>query len=659
MKKCFFKRGISLTLMGALLLLSACNSSENALNVELKEATQYTAEKNKAVYDILDFNDEQEFEFAERGLLASPEALEITDESGEVVWSQKAFAFVEDKKAPDTSNPSLWRHSQLNHLYGLFEVTDGIYQVRGYDLANIPFIEGSTGWIIFAPLTNVETSKAALKLINDTLGERPVTGIVISHPHTDHYNGIKGIVSEEEVTERDIPIIVPNGFVESAVSENVYAGNAMLRRADYMYGKNLEPGEKTRLAVGLGIGVPIGTASYISPNDIIMETGELRTVDGITMEFQMTPGTEAPAEMNTWFPDKKALWAAENCTGTLHNLYTLRGAQVRDGNAWARYIMEAVTRYGGEAEVVFQSHNWPHWGNSVINEYMVNTAAMYKFINDQTLLYINQGYTSDEISNMLKLPEKLEKVWYTRQYYGTVAHDAKAVYQRYMGWYDANPAHLNPLTPDENAKKTVEYMGGAAEIMKKAKADFEKGEYQWVAEVTTKIIFADPQNQEARYLCADALEQLGYQAESGVWRAAYLTGAKELREGRTAVEVTTSSGGSDILRSMEPYMVFDYMGIHLDSNKAQDLELKINFNVEGDTTYLITVKSGVLLYQADVIADDADATVTVPSKQVMSLLLSPEASNSEQIMIDGDEAVLDKLNEFMVSFKPDFNIIEP
>jgi alkyl sulfatase BDS1-like metallo-beta-lactamase superfamily hydrolase len=627
------------------------------LNTNPKEATSHTCEINKAVHDLLDFSDEQEREFASRGLLAAPEALEIKSAAGEVIWTQKAFAFLEGD-APDTANPSLWRNAQLNHYYGLFEVTDGIYQVRGYDISNITFIKGDTGWIVFDPLSNVETARAALTLINETLGERPVVGIVISHCHGDHFGGIKGVVSEEDVIARNISIMAPAGFEEHAVSEFVYAGNAMMRRADYMYGKNLEPGEKARLSVGLGLGMPGGTSSYISPNDIITQTGEIRVIDGVTMEFQMTPGTEAPAEMNTWFPDKKAFWAAENCTGTLHNLYTIRGAQVRDGNAWAKYIMEAVTLYGKDVEVVFQSHNWPHWGNGMINEYMTNTAAAYKFINDQSLLYLNQGYTSNEISNMIKLPAALEKVWYTRQYYGTVAHNSKAVYQRFLGWYDANPAHLHPLSPSDSAKKTVEYLGDTKLVLKKAKEDFDKGEFQWVAEITMVLVFADPTNKEARYLCADALEQLGYQAESGVWRSAYLTGAKELREGAAPNTGISASKSGEMLRAMEPYMIFDFMGIHLDSNAAQDLNLKINFNIIGDATYLVTIKSGVLLHQKDAVAADAQATITLP-KQAMVLLLTPDAGQNEHIKIVGDTTVLQKLAGYMVKFEPYFNIIEP
>ena len=624
-----------------------------------KKATDVTKKTNEEVYTLLDFDDQQELEAAQKNLIAAPEELEIKDDSGKVVWSQKAYAFLEDTDAPDTVNPSLWRHTQMNHLYGLFQVTDGIYQVRGYDMTNITFIEGDTGWIVFDPLISTECARAALELVNKELGERPVMGIVMSHPHVDHYGGIKGIISAEEVAERKIPIIAPEGFEEHAVSENVYAGTAMGRRAGYQYGTILAPGEPGSMAIGLGMGPSTGTISYLPPNDSIKATGDTRTIDGIEMEIQMTPGTEAPAEMNTWFPQKNALWMAENCTGTLHNLYTLRGAQVRDGNAWAGYIMEALTRYGGKAEVVFQAHNWPHWGNDVITEYMKNTAAVYKFINDQTLMYINQGYTSDEIAGMITLPEKLSKIWYTRQYYGTVAHNSKAVYQRYMGWYDANPVNLNRLAPTDRAKKYMEYMGDADGILKKAKKDFEKGEYQWVAEVTNMIVFDDPDNQEARNLCADALEQLGYQAESGTWRNAYLSGARELREGTINDPAVKATGSFELMQSMSPEMMMDYLGILLDANAAQDLNLKINLDFTDEEPYLLTVESGVVLYQKGAKAPDADATLTMPRLGMFSILGGDKEQQKKAIHIEGDQDVITKLTEHMVEFEFFFNIIEP
>ena len=625
-----------------------------------KEATPTTIEKNQAWYSLLDFDDRSEYDNAAKGLIAAPETLELKDESGKVVWSQKAYEFLEGKEAPDTVNPSLWRNTQLNHYYGLFEVTDGIYQVRGYDMANITFIKGDTGWIVFDPLMTVECSQAAFELVKENLGDYPVVAIVISHPHVDHFGGIKGIVSEEEVKERKIPIIVPEGFEEHAISENTYAGTAMGRRAGYQYGAMLEPGETGSMSIGIGMGQSKGTISYITPNDTIKETGEIRTIDGIRMEFQMTPGTEAPAEMNTWFPQKKALWMAENCTGTLHNLYTLRGAAVRDGNAWAKYIMDAITLYGDEAEVVFQSHNWPHWGNEVIHQYLLDTAAIYKFINDQTLMYINQGLTETEIASTIQLPKDMEKVWYTRQYYGTLAHNAKAVYQKYMGWYDANPVHLAELTPTESAKKFVHYMGNTDHIMEKAREDFDKGEYEWVAQITNILVYADPENRGARLLCADAMEQLAYQAESGTWRNAYLSGAKELREGIVKDQKYRTSSSSDLRSGMTPTMLLDYMGIILDSNAAENLNFKANFIVKDlNESYLLTVKSGVLLYQVDTSADDADVTWTT-TKQGMIAFISGDADIlAKAVQVEGDTELLGKLNSYMRQFEFFFPIIEP
>lgn len=658
-----------------LLVLSGCTASKEA-NVEsavtgtdasmittseAKGATEITEEMNEQVYALLDFEDTQELEFAQKGLLAAPESLTITDDNGKLVWSQDAYEFLDEGKEADaTVNPSLWRNTQLNHFYGLFEVMDGIYQVRGYDMTNITFIKGETGWIIFDPLMSVECSQAAFELVKSQLGDFPVKGIVISHPHIDHYGGIKGIISEEEVAGGNIPIIVPENFEEHAISENVYAGYAMSRRAGYQYGTILDQGPKGTMAMGIGMGQSKGTPSYISPNDFITETGQTRTIDGIEMEFQLTPGTEAPAEMNTYFPQKRALWMAENCTGTLHNLYTLRGAQVRDGNAWAGYIMEAITRYADKTDVVFQSHNWPHWGTELIREYMVNTASVYKYINDQTLMYINQGYTSNEIANMIELPEALEKVWYTRQYYGTVSHNSKAVYQKYMGWYDANPVNLNALEPSESAKKYVEYLGDVNEVLKKAKEDFDKGEYQWVAEITNVLVFADPKNEEARYLCADALEQLGYQAESGTWRNAYLAGAKELREGTTTDKNTKANPNQDARKAMTSEMMLDYLSILVDSKASEDLNLTLNFVItDTQEQWLVTVNHGVILYQKGAQAENPDATLKLLRQAMFTIISGDKEGQKQFIEVEGSREVIDQLTQNMAEIPDFFNIIEP
>ncbi len=653
-------------------------TAELGLTAEPKDAQASTIEVNSAIYSILDFENTEEAEFASRGLIDAPEVLELTDSSGKVVWSQKAYAFLDDyEKAPDTVNPSLWENTKNNHCYGLFEVTEGIYQVRGYDMANLTLIRGDTGWIVFDPLMSIECTQAAMELVEKNLGSYPVKAVIISHPHIDHYGGIKGLMSEEDAAEPSlsleeqlasgrIPIIVPKGFTEHAVSENVYAGIAMGRRAGYQYGIYLDGSVKGSMAMGIGMGQSVGYVTFITPTYEITRTGETAVIDGVEMEFQMTPGTEAPAEMNTWFPQFKALWMAENCTATLHNLYTLRGAQVRDGAAWADYICQAVTLYGDEAELTFQSHNWPHWGNAAVNTYMTNTAAMYRFINDQTLTYINQGYTSDEISNMIKLPEKLESNWYTRQYYGTVSHNAKAVYQKYMGWYDANPVNLNPLPPAESAAKWQEYLelGSVDDALRQAKKDFDNGEYQWVAELTNTLIFADPENKAARLLCADALEQLGYQSESGTWRNAYLTGALELRCGVNESPENRPTSSSDLMANMTASMSFDYMGIVMNKKAMSDRDFSVNF-ILPDTKeqYLIKIVGGVLLQFEGDRDEDAELTVTAPKNALMLLLRGNSEAFKAAARIEGDVSLIEKMagnmTELTLGTPASFNIVEP
>ncbi|MBQ8619516.1 MAG: MBL fold metallo-hydrolase [Clostridia bacterium] len=672
------KKLTALLLVLVMLLASTCCAesltTELGLTADIKPATTYTVEVNSAVYSQLDFTDTSEYDNATRGLIAAPEVLELKDADGKVVWSQAAYSFLDDyAQAPNTVNPSLWENTQNNHAYGLFEVCEGIYQVRGYDMANLTVIKGDTGWIVFDCTMSVETAQAAMQLIEENLGSYPVKAVIISHSHADHFGGIAGVMAAEDAADASlpiveqlssgkIPIIVPEGFAEHAIAENIYAGKAMNRRANYQYGVLLTPGVTGKMAQGIGMGQSTGTVSYLAPTYEIKETGTRLVIDGIEMEFQLTPGTEAPAEMNTWLPQFKALWMAENCTATLHNLYTLRGAAVRDGAAWAKYITEAVTLYGDEAEVVFQSHNWPHWGNEVLNEYLINTAAVYKFINDQTLTYINQGYTSDEISNMIELPEALQKVWYTRQYYGTVAHNAKAVYQKYMGWYDANPVNLNPLTPTESAKKWVEYLGDTDEVLRMAKADFDKGEYQWVAEITNVLVFADPTNEAARLLCADALEQLGYQAESGPWRNAYLTAALELRHGNQALNASQTKGGG-ILTEMTPGMIFDYMAILMDKQMMAEQNFTINVRLtDVQEQYILHIKTGVLLVYENTQREDADVSITCPKNALLYILGNNQKGLSAVPMTGNVELITllcQSMNQFPTQGIMPFNIVEP
>ena len=638
-----------------------------------KEATEATAKANAAWYARLDFEDKSEWENATRGLIAAPPALEITDDAGRVIWSQKAYEFVEGSQAPASANPSLWEDTRNNHAYGLFKVIDGIYQVRGYDMSNLTLVEGRRGWIVFDTMMSVECSKAALKLANDELGERPVTAVIISHSHVDHYGGIAGLIDvtdaapqdmplEEQLSGDLVPIIVPPDFTMHVVSENLYAGKAMGRRAAYQYGVYLPKGPHGSLSMGIGCGQSTGRVSFIAPSYEVPETGCELVVDGVRLVFQLTPGTEAPTEMNTWLPDLKALWVAENCTGTLHNLYTLRGAQVRDGNAWANYITEAVSLFGSEVEVSFQSHNWPHWGNQVVCDYLVNTAAAYKFINDQTLSYINEGLVSTEISHLITLPEPLQKNWYTRQYYGTVSHNAKATYQRFMGWYDANPVHLAELAPQSFAHKLVSYLGDVDAVLARAHADFEAGEYQWVAQITNVLVFDNPENVEARELCADALEQLGYQAESGTWRNAYLSGARELREGNLTKKIENSPGAVGIRENLTPDMLWDYLGICLNKEAMAAMDVKINVNLTDlDKRYLLRIKNGPLLHFTDMAADDADIVLTGPKMAFMLLASHDISALRAHVLVEGDEKTLATIMEAMNAELgiATFNIIEP
>ena len=658
-----------------------CTDSESLidelkLDTSKKDASSHTQQINNAVYKQLDFSDKSEWQNATKGLIDAPDVLEIKDKNGNVVWSQKAYDFLDKhEQSPATVNPSLWENSKNNHAYGLFKVIDGIYQVRGYDLTNLTVVSGDTGYIIFDPMMSVECSQAAMELVYKNLGKKPVKAVIISHSHADHFGGIKGVMSEEQIADVSlpiaeqiksgkIPVIVPQGYEEYAVSENLFAGVAMRRRANYQYGSFLKEDVKGTVAMGIGMAQSSGLSSYISPTYEITKDIEKITIDGVDFEFQLTPGTEAPAEMNTWVADYNALWMAENCTGTLHNLYTLRGAQVRDGEIWAKYITDAITRYGKKAQVVFQSHNWPHWGNKNINEYLTNTAAVYKYINDQTLEYINLGYTSEEIANMIQLPPQLDRVWYTRQYYGTVAHNSRAVYQKYMGYYDANPVNLKPLPISESAKKWVEYLKDTDEVLRKAKKDFDNGEYQWVAEITNILVFADPNNKAARLLCADALEQLGYQAESGTWRNVYLSAALELRMGNQAQYSKDAVSSGDAQKSISAKSMLQYMAIMLNREKMQGENFKMNISVtDTKQQFGVNIVDGVMLIYENTNFDDAIVSIECPKVLLFAMVSQNKEAVAKNMVVKGDKTKVDLMIENMNAFNTTtdvyFNIIEP
>lgn len=639
--------------------------------VRSKGATDSTIEANRAWYERLDFDDENEKKCAEKGLIEAPEAFAVKDANGEIVWDVKDYDYMRKlDKAPDTVNPSLWRNTLYNSYAGLFEVCDGIYQVRGYDMANATFIRTEHGWIVFDVLMCQEDMADAKALMEKHFGKLNVVAVMYSHSHIDHYGGIYGLISKDDAADSSLPldeqlksgktvVLAPEGFLKYAVSENIYAGPAMGRRAMFQYGTLLKPSATGRMSIGIGLGQAVGTTGLLPPTYEIA-TDEKIEIDGLEVDFQLTPGTEAPVEMNAYFPKYRGLWLAENCTGTMHNIYTLRGAQVRNADDWARYILEAEQKFADETDVVFQSHNWPHWGTSEIKEYMENTAAVYKFINDQTLHYINLGYNAAEISHLLKLPDKLDKVWYTRQYYGTLSHNIKAVYQRYMGWYDANPVNLDPLPQEVSAKKLLRYLIDPEAVLKKAEEDYEKGDYQWVAQITRDLVFADPTNQKARNLCADALEQLGYQAESGTWRNCYLTGALELRTGNQANNSKTSTS-VDARNNMTVSMMLDYIDICTDALAAQNDDLTLDLTIK-DTgeRFFISRKAGVLLIYtgAEGAAPDAECTIKCTKEKLAGMMLGDMAA-AKAAEIEGDMTVPARLLKYMVRFTRDFNIVEP
>ena len=657
---------------------AAENTTENGLNFitdifkdptqpgETEGATTITAEANAEWYEKLDFSDRREFANAERGWLDNAEGRIIDGDDNRSAWDLQSYGDL-NRDAPDTVNPSLWRNTQLNAKAGLFEVCDGIYQVRGFDMANTTFIRTDHGWIVFDVLMCKENMKAAKELMENRFGPLDIKAVLYSHSHVDHFGGVEGVITREQVADAKLSlkkqlasgktlVLAPAGFLKHAISENVYAGIAMARRAQFQYGTVLDKGEKGALSVGIGMGQSTGTVGLIAPTYEIGEDVPKLTIDGLEIEFQLTPGTEAPAEMNAYFPKYRALWMAENCTGTLHNLYTLRGAEVRDANDWAKYIIEADQRFCDKTDVVFQSHNWPHWGEE-IHDYLLNTAAIYKFIHDQTLHYMNQGYTSTEVAAMLTLPEKLKKVWYTRPYYGTLAHNAKAVYQKYLGWYDANPVNLNPLPPSDTAKKLVEYLGSTDAVLRKARKDFEKGDYQWVAQITKELVFADPSNQKARNLCADALEQLGYQAESGAWRNAYLMGAAELRKGNLSGLARTANGLGSAMKEMTVDMLLDYISILTDANAAQNDDVTLNLIVtDVNEKFYVTRKNGILLSYSGENRPDAQATVTCKRLQLLALMQGQQAG---QVQVSGDATALKRLLAYASKFEKTFNVIEP
>ncbi|MXP58085.1 MBL fold metallo-hydrolase [Pantoea sp. Taur] len=629
-----------------------------------KDAAGPTQQANNALYDQLPFSDNTDFTNAHKGFIAPLPTEVIKGEAGNVIWNPAQYAFIkEGEKAPDTVNPSLWRQSQLINISGLFEVTEGVYQIRNLDLSNITIIEGKNGITVVDPLVSAETAKEGMDLYYKNRGKKPVIAIIYTHSHVDHYGGVRGVVDEADVKSGKTKIYAPEGFMDAAVAENIMAGNVMSRRASYMYGNLLKADPKGQVGAGLGTTTSAGTVTLIAPTDYITKTGEKHTIDGLTYEFMMAPGSEAPSEMLWYIEEKKIIETAEDVTHTLHNTYSLRGAKIREPLPWSKYINDAINRWGGKAEIILAQHHWPTWGNDNVNNLLRSQRDLYRYINDQTLRMANEGLTRDEIAAKFKLPPALANTWANRGYYGSVSHDVKATYVLYLGWFDGNPATLDELPPEEGAKKFVEYMGGADSIMQKAKTDYEQGNYRWVAQVVSKIVFADPNNKAARELEADALEQLGYQAESGPWRNFYLTGAQELRSG-VVKGPTPNTASPDTVRAMTPEMFFDYLAVHINGEKAADAKATLNVDLGKDGgKYKLELENGVLNHSANSQADNADATLTLSRETLNKIILKDEtlqqAQDKGEIKITGDADKLNVLLNSMDKFEFWFNIVTP
>jgi alkyl sulfatase BDS1-like metallo-beta-lactamase superfamily hydrolase len=623
-----------------------------------KNASSKTMLLNEETFRNIDWNKVTiEEKLARAGMLANANLPVIKSNDSVIpVWDLKRYAFLLSNYIPYTVNPKLWVHGNLNLNTGLFKVTDKIYQVRGFDLANMTFIKGETGWIIIDCLGSKETAEAALQFVANYFGEMPISAVIITHSHEDHYGGILGVL--DKFAKEDVKIYAPINFIHAALEENVNVGIAMSRRGIYMYGVELPRDEKGQIDNGIGKGQSIGTVTFTKNIEEINEQYVKKVIDGVPMEFQLALDTEAPSEMLIYIPSEHSLCIAELCSATLHNLLTLRGARIRDPITWTKGIQNAIDLWGESLTSVFGVHNWPRFGNQYCIEYLEKQRDIYQYLNDQTMRLINSGYTIEEVGRLIKIPKCLTDEWYNSEFYGTIIHNTKAVYQKYLGWYNGNPVELNKLLPEESAKKYVEYMGGANRILEKARKSFVDGEYQWVAEVTKHVIYAEPNNKEAKLLCADALEQLGYIAESGPWRNEYLIGAQELRYG-----IIPSKGSfisNDVLNNLPLGDVIYLLSIRIDGIKAGDLNYKINFIIPDREEIASTeVKRGIFRYLNDQLAEAADVTVTMPRDVLYQLATTNEKPDSSKILIEGD---IQKWNLFLSLQEPlthNFNIMTP
>jgi len=627
-----------------------------------KLPSTYTIAAQNKQREILPFTDKRDFEEAKRGFIAAPEYKQIMAEAGNVAWDMASYEWLLQDKQFDSIHPSLQRQAVLNMAYGLYEVMpDKIYQVRGYDLANITFIKSDTGWIVFDPLTAKETAAAALKFINEKLGQRPVVAVVYSHSHADHFGGVKGVTTDEDVISGKVKIIAPSGFMDHAVSENVYAGNAMNRRMFFQYGVLLPRSPFGHVDQSIGKNTAAGNLGLIPPNVIIEKDFEELTVDGVKMVFQNTPGTEAPAEMNTYFPDLKAFWAAENITGTVHNIYTLRGALVRDALEWSKQINVALYKFGLEAEVMFASHSWPRWGNERVQEILRAQRDIYANLNNEVLHLANKGVTINEVHNVYQPPKSLQQQWAAHSYHGSEEHNSRAVVNRYLGYWDGNPATLIPLSPGDSAPLYVEMMGGANKILAKGMALYKEGKYRHAQEIVNKLVYAEPENQKAKDLLADIFEQIGYQQESPSVRNSFLAAAYELRSGIPS-GASPKSSGPDLISAMSTELWLDFLAIRMESKKAEGMKFVINFSTpDNGEQFVVEMSNATLTSIKDFQASEADLSITINradlEKVMMGAVTFDEQIKEGKAKLVGDKKPYEQLKSVLVHFTPDFEMM--
>jgi alkyl sulfatase BDS1-like metallo-beta-lactamase superfamily hydrolase len=628
-----------------------------------KDATASVVAQQAAVRKALPFSDTADFDDASRGFLGTIENAKVLSASGRTVWSLEAYGFLSEAEAPATVNPSLWRQSRLNMNHGLFEVVPGVYQVRGLDIANMTVVEGDSGVIVVDTLTSIEGARAAMELYFKHRGKKPVTAVIFTHTHTDHWGGARGVLDDATLASGKVPIIAPNLFMEHAVSENIIAGPAMLRRAQYQFGPFLAKGTRGQVDCGLGKTMAAGGVTLLRPSDLIIATGDKRVIDGVEFEFQMAPNSEAPAEMHFYVPRYKLLNLAENCTHNFHNLLPFRGADVRDALAWSKYLNEALSLWGGKAEAMCGQHHWPVWGKERVDTMIRQQRDLYKFAHDQTIRLMNHGLTATEIAETIRLPESLEGAWHTRGYYGHIRHNVKAIYQKYLGWYDANPVNLDPLPPVEAGRKYVEYMGGSEAILARAGKDFAKGEFRFVAQALNHLVFAEPGNQAARALLADTFEQLGYAAESSTWRNAYLFGAQELRQGMPQTPPRPPMA-RETLAALRTGQLWDVLGVRLNGPKAEGKRIVLNWSfTDTGETFVLNLENSALTYTERVQAENADASFTLARSTLDEVIAKktsfPEAVAAGKIKVAGNPLRLAELMGLMDEFPRMFEIVEP